>query len=153
MPFGDRRAPEDLDAARAALKAKREVGYACYRQDFLDATTWDELARAYGVRLPQWHQGPTPGQMQRWLKKCGVSTTVYWEYSADKPLSEFARLNPDWPLRAWVGLLLEAIDVGHIASTLKRREPKVEELPIEDAPLFDGRRDRRTGDAVRTEAA
>ena len=77
------------------------------RNDFLDADHWAELAKALGLRLPLWRQPPTRGQMSKWLRKLGVSLTQYQEWSGDQTLEEFAKRNPSWPLRAWVGMLLE----------------------------------------------
>lgn len=107
---------EQRERARQALQAKRAEGAARYQQDFLDAPEWEQLARERGVRLPQWHQAPTAGALRRWLARVGVSATAYRDYSAETNLSQFAANNPDWPLRAWVGLILEALDAGLLAA-------------------------------------
>ena len=77
------------------------------RSDFLDADVWAELAKARKLRLPLWRQRCSRGQMGKWLKRLGISMTTYQEWSGEKTLAEFPSRNPDWPLRAWVGLLLE----------------------------------------------
>lgn len=103
---------EEQERARVALAESRVSGREKYRHDFLDSGSWDELAATKGLRLPQWHLGPTPGNMEKWLRKLGVSVAQYCAWSGDKGLSDFAKLNPDWPLRAWIGLMLEQMDAG-----------------------------------------
>jgi len=78
-----------------------------FRVDFLDSPRWDELASARGLRLPRWSVAPTRGKTQVWLKKLGISHTAFCEWAGVKDLSEFGKLNPEWGLRALVGLLLE----------------------------------------------
>jgi len=119
--------PEQRANARAALAARRA---ACtLRRDFLDAGEWDCLAQAAGIRLPQWHQAPTPGAVERWLRRLGVSFASYREYSGDTTLATFSRLNPDWPLRAWVGMLLEGLSAGILpARVTGRRQSDVSTL-------------------------
>ncbi len=76
------------------------------RSDFLDAERWAELARARNVRLPLWRMRCTRGQMTKWLRKLGVPLSQYLEWSGERNLGDFVTHDPDWPLRAWVGLLL-----------------------------------------------
>ena len=78
------------------------------RSDFLDADHWAELAKERKLRLPLWRQACSRGQCGKWLKKLGVSLESYQNLSGFTTLAEFPKANPDWPLRAWVGLLLEA---------------------------------------------
>ena len=85
-----------------------------YRTDFMDQGLWTSLASSRHLRLPQWRKGPVPRDMERYLKLLGVSITTYYEYSGTKALREFGQMNPTWPLRAWVGLLLEAQENGYI---------------------------------------
>ena len=80
------------------------------RDDFLDADHWAEMAKARKLRLPLWRMKCTRGQMGKWLKRLNVSTEQYLEWSGERTLSDFSRHNPDWPLRAWIGVLLEWID-------------------------------------------
>jgi hypothetical protein len=105
-------------AARAAKQAARRASP--LRRHFIDEKTWRTLARARGIRLPLWGKPVTPNAMRRWLKKLGISVKDYLDWQGDGPLDpatnknrratlkDFAERNPDWPLRAWVGLLLEA---------------------------------------------
>ena len=121
-------------SGRAGLAAKREAG-AYLRKDFLDAPEWDRLARRYGIRLPQWHVPPKFSKISMWLRKLGVTKTAYLEWSGGRDLSDCQRLNPDWPLRAEVGNLLEQIDAGLLQSSTLRvvcDEPEAEE---EESPL------------------
>ena len=79
------------------------------RTDFLDASSWVHLASVQGVRLPRWSTVCTPGSMEKWLRKVKVSRAEYLAWSGETSLKDFARANPSWPLRAWVGVLLEWI--------------------------------------------
>lgn len=124
--------PELRAAAQKALANIRAT--AEYRRDFLDNNEWDRLGQKFNVRLPQWHQGPETGKLERWLRKLGVSIADYKEYSADKYMSDFARLNPGWPLRAFVGLILEAINAGHLLSS-KLVVKKDEDAEVEEAEV------------------
>lgn len=89
-----------------ALKAARDRG-AYLRRDFLDSPEWDRLAKLRGIRLPQWHVPAKPGGLRKYLKLFGIPVTEYLEQQNEKNLAEFQKLNPDWPLRAFVGMLLE----------------------------------------------
>lgn len=77
------------------------------RQDFAEAYLWTELAHAIKFRLPLWRLKCTTGGMRRALKKLGIPVDEYLEANNEKNLKAFAKNNPEWPLRAWVGLLLE----------------------------------------------
>lgn len=80
----------------------------------MDSEEWDHLAKLHGIRLPQWHTPPTPGGIRRYLKRLGISVPDYLHIANESNLRECARLNPHWPLRAFVGMLLEqqAADSG-----------------------------------------
>lgn len=101
-----------MNAARRANAAVRRASL--LRRDFMDASTWEDLARTRGLRLPPWGTTPTPGPMRSWLGKVGVSLRSYYVWSGERTLTEFADRNPDWPLRARAGLVLEAIESGHL---------------------------------------
>jgi hypothetical protein len=77
--------------------------------------------------------------MRRWLKKLGISVKDYLDWQGEGPLDpetnknrratlkDFAERNPDWPLRAWVGLLMETfIDAGQVEVTAAG--PQIEDL-------------------------
>ena len=82
------------------------------RADFADASHWERLAPARGVRLPQWATRNTSGKTVRWLRKLGWTVPQFYDWyggdAKDQRLGCFAKANPTWPLRAFVGLLLEA---------------------------------------------
>lgn len=80
------------------------------RDNFLDANHWKELAQKYYIRLPVWKTEPTPEKMRFWLRKFRVSEKDYLDATGYKRLENFMELNPDWPLRAWLGLLLEYVN-------------------------------------------
>lgn len=74
---------------------------------FADSNLWLELAKERKLRLPLWRMACTTGGMRKYLKKLNVSVDDYLTYSGERILKDFPRRNPEWPLRAWVGLLLE----------------------------------------------
>jgi len=92
------------EAQRAAREARKALGL---RTDFKDAREWERLARLRGFRLPAWGVPPTPGRMRAILRRLGVGVPDYLEWAGEETLSDFARRNPLWPLRAWAGLVLE----------------------------------------------
>ncbi len=116
---GKRRPPVFTDENRALSKVRRKEIQAArkqagahFRQDFHSASLWERLAHDRGYRLPAWHAAPTPNAIKRELKRLGIPLAHYyiWE-GAEGPdgLTSFARLNPNWPLRALCGLLLEEL--------------------------------------------
>ena len=72
-----------------------------------DYDHWIEIAKERGITLPYWKTKPTPYKMNWWLKKIGMSKKEYFEWDGGKKIIDFIDRNPEWPLRAWVGLLLE----------------------------------------------
>ena len=109
MPFpvmsAEQRA-SNLEQARAVRKVNAEARRnSDLRQDFDDASYWEDLARNRGLRLPPWGMACTVSRMTRWLHKIGMSVTSYQEDQCR--LSEFIALNPDVPMRAWAGETLE----------------------------------------------
>ena len=102
---------EQRKAAQDELKRKIEEGKAKYRRDFADSEVWDDLAKEYGIRLPDWWQAPEPKQMARYLRKLMITKKQYLEACGEgSQLEDFARLNPEFPLRAFVGNILEYHD-------------------------------------------
>ena len=97
-----------------AIEARR-ANAARLRSDFMDDGYWVELAQAAGVKLPPYGVPCTAGRMSRWLARLGIPTEAYLLWNgADLSgrrqtgkLSDFIVRNPDWPLKAWVGLMLE----------------------------------------------
>lgn len=89
---------EKSRTARAANVA-HAAKYLC--RDFMDAPEWDRLAKLYGVQLPVWSARCSARLMGNWVAKVGLNRNDYGD------LGEWARLNPQWPLRSFVGLMLE----------------------------------------------
>jgi len=89
--------------AVAARNAKIQAG-AKYRRDFMDSGLWDELARTRGIRLPAWWVAPTGRALISWHRK--LVGTPFQEVYGCNP-SRLIALNPTFPLRAFIGHMLE----------------------------------------------
>lgn len=77
------------------------------KTDFKDSEHWDELAEELmPYRLPEWDIAPTATIMREWLKRLEIKEALF-EEAFRTSLSDWIALNHDWPLRAFVGLLLE----------------------------------------------
>ena len=76
------------------------------KADFNDSDHWIELAKGLHYDLPDWKQPSTVQAMQLWLDRFDLTEAEY-EEQTNTTLEEFIELNPAWPLRAFVGLLLE----------------------------------------------
>jgi hypothetical protein len=88
------------EARRAAIKAGAE-----FRRDFADAANWEKLAQERGIRLPAWWVAPMPAALKRWFKR--LDGGRFGDIYGCTPV-RLIKLNPDWPLRAHVGMMLEA---------------------------------------------
>ena len=100
--------PEQTKEALEKAKLKREAGIALYRNDFADDEYWMQLAKQYKLLLPKWFVAPEVAKMRSWLRKVGIKERDYREACSEGwVLEDFALLNPNWPLRAFVGILLE----------------------------------------------
>jgi hypothetical protein len=108
--------PEARGRAAEARRAAIEAG-AHYRRDWADAQVWDELAKGRGIRLPQWHEAPTPGKLKFSLQTLVRKPfrAVYGEISPARLIA----LNPTMPLRAFVGQLLELVAEKATAANLR----------------------------------
>ncbi len=75
-------------------------------RDFGDARYWEELAekRLPSHNLPKWSVPCSPQDMRLWAYRLGLTD---YEKAAMTSMEDFIELNPAWPLRAFVGLLLE----------------------------------------------
>lgn len=75
---------------------------------FCDAAHWDELAaeRLPRYDLPAWDAPCEPVAMRRWLDRLNVTEAEYMRRTGTS-LADFCELNPEWPLRAWIGTVLE----------------------------------------------
>ena len=78
-------------------------------RQFADDGLWAELARKYYLRLPVRTLPADDEHMRKWLRKLRIREPEYLAMTGFKSLEDFRRLNPDWNLRAWVGLLLEYV--------------------------------------------
>jgi hypothetical protein len=93
-----------LDAKRKLREAGKDL-----RRDFADDPMWQERAKAHGIRLPAWHYGCTVKLMRQRLRRIGLTEAKYREM-AGADCAHFAAHNPRWPLRAFVGVVLEMLD-------------------------------------------
>jgi hypothetical protein len=78
------------------------------RSDFNDAAYWDGLAEIHLSRfnLPKWDVPCSPEQMETWADRVGFSKSECLKYW-NTDFADFIAMNPEWPLRAFIGLLLE----------------------------------------------
>lgn len=93
------------EARSKAHEARRKaVANNLYRRNWLDSDLWDSLAKRRGVRLPQWHRPPTPRYLKRWHESLDKEP---FEVVYGCSPSRLIQLNPDMPLRAFIGQMLE----------------------------------------------
>lgn len=78
---------------------------------FLDAKYWDGLAAVYlrQYRLPRWDAPCEPEAMRQWLDRLDMTEAAYMRWTKTS-LVDFFTLNPTWPLRAFIGTVLEMVD-------------------------------------------
>jgi hypothetical protein len=76
-----------------------------YRRDFKDAPHWEMLASERGITLPQWWVAPTPQKLRRYFRMTGPHGK--WSDVYGISPAQLIERNPDWPLRAFVGVMLE----------------------------------------------
>ena len=81
------------------------------RTNFTDSEHWLELAQRHltSYDLPKWSEECSTDKMELWLARFDLDEKDYLKLT-NTTLAEFRKLNPDWPLRAFVGLLLEVCD-------------------------------------------
>jgi hypothetical protein len=97
--------PEARAKALESRKAKVEAG-AHYKRDWLESGLWDSEAQKRGIRLPQWHRAPTPRLLKRWHES--LEKEPFEAVYGCKPARLIA-LNPNMPLRAFIGQMLERV--------------------------------------------
>ena len=93
------------------------------RADFTDAEHWSELAQKHlkSYDLPKWTESCTMGKMALWCDRLDLD----YEKITNTTHQEFIDLNKGWPLRSFVGLLLEHKDgQGTNGSRSKDHPPK-----------------------------
>lgn len=73
-----------------------------------DADHWDRLAAVCLPRhnLPRWDVPCSPEAMERWIDRLDLTEKEYSQ-ATNTSLADFCALNPTWPLRAWLGTVLE----------------------------------------------
>ncbi len=123
---------EQKAAWRNKARGMRAERAASLRSDFHpdDEKHWRELAARCGVRLPAYGVPVTTAAMERWLHRLGISAGDYLANQgtgldgngSSAKLTDFMVRNPTWPLKAWVGLLLEALDAGQLKPRSGRLE-------------------------------
>lgn len=74
-----------------------------YRTVFADRDSWAEMARSRGFQLPFSTKRLSARRLGAYALKLGVTPSD----CGVKTWADLIRLNPDWPLFAHVGILLE----------------------------------------------
>jgi hypothetical protein len=95
----------DLIKARSVRAAKRALPVTI-KTDYLDDDAWVELAGARGWHLPQKNTVASSAGVAPWLKRMGLDKPKFGAWCGYSP-AEWCKVNPNWSLRALVGLLLE----------------------------------------------
>lgn len=95
------------------------------RDTFTDSGWWLELADKHlaNYTIPDWHETCSRERMIWWLERLDMTEKDYVRLT-NTTLDEFRRLNPDWPLRAFVGLILELYDERETGNTFNRSPSK-----------------------------
>jgi hypothetical protein len=100
--------PELHHAARQALNKKMAKNKSKYRTQFDEAALWERLAWKQGIRLPAWWLAPEPRLIRRYLRLLKISESSYRQACGEGwTVETFAEKFPDYPLRAFVGNLLQ----------------------------------------------
>ena len=84
------------------------------KSDFQTAGWWDHLAEKYRIELPPWTSQPREQAMKDFLKELHVSWRSYVAYTGEDNWEVFRFFNPRWPIRAWAGLILEAVEAKEL---------------------------------------
>ncbi len=111
------RAFTEADHQKAADSVRRQkAAGGKLRSNFLDKAEWDRLAKDAKVRMPAWTTPMSRPLLIRWIHRLGLSLSDYQAWSGFKQPEEFIIANPNWPLPAFVGLLLEFQESRKMAS-------------------------------------
>ena len=106
--MGELRPGQVLTEADRPVAAKgRSRRKSPLRSDFADAEEWIRLARLAHVRLSPWGEPAAATPMRAFLKLAGVALPDYLAWAGEDTLDTFGQRNAEWPLRAWMGLVLE----------------------------------------------
>lgn len=78
-------------------------------QKHADTKYWDGLAARYLARynLPGWDVQYTAEAAVTWLDRLDLPVAEWRATGNYRGLEEFGEINPGWPLRAAIGLMLE----------------------------------------------
>jgi hypothetical protein len=79
---------------------------------FADDEHWQTLIKLTKYQLPKYTAPLDAKAMKLWLERMDKNEKWHREVFSCT-LEEFMDMNPRWPLRAWVGLLLEATVGAH----------------------------------------
>lgn len=81
------------------------------KTDFRDGAGWELLCDKTRYILPDWSVSPTKENIRIWLNRLEIKEADYME-AMQTNIEDMIALNPTWPLRAFVGLLLEFKFIG-----------------------------------------
>lgn len=78
---------------------------------FTDAKHWSALAEKHITRfnLPSWDVPCTEVDMELWTGRLDLSQEELIAYT-NTDCEDWIAMNPGWPLRAFIGILLEYVD-------------------------------------------
>lgn len=101
---------EMAEKRRLTQEAKAAYAQANLKIDYADDGHWQDLAKEYGVRLPN---RTSPGSelkyVKRILKKFDIDAREYCETCGVTTLKQLSELNPEHTARAMVGQMLEYV--------------------------------------------
>lgn len=78
--------------------------------EFSDSGEWRKLAERHlgRYRLPGWDVPCTEQEMAVWLDRLNISKSEYMDF-LNTSFQDWVKMNPDWPLRAWIGMVSEFV--------------------------------------------
>lgn len=95
-----------------AANAKRKQLIAAsgsLKQDWFDAPYWRHLARSRHFRFADYYQPITTRGIRRTLTKLSLTGTEFRKYFGEITYNRYVSLNPNVPLWAFQGILLELL--------------------------------------------
>ncbi|WP_250519204.1 hypothetical protein [Caballeronia sp. ATUFL_M1_KS5A] len=99
-------------AASERLRAQGEH----LKQRWLDAPMWDRLYSQFNLRKPPSYLPCSPKYMRRYLSKAEVAVSQCLEFTGFRTLKAYGETNPNVPLWAFLGTILEAKASGVFTS-------------------------------------
>lgn len=76
------------------------------KAEFCDDDAWEVLCEKTKYILPKWEVEATDENIRLWLNRLEIREVDYRE-AMQTSIPDMIRMNPCWPLRSFVGLLLE----------------------------------------------